>query len=692
MIRAGCISGFGGVMAFGLISSIGIGQKAQGAAFLAESPLGGLSTNANIVNEPNNTWSWNTDAPITYKFDQNFLNAFPDTRIHDQVRLALQTWQQAAVTANGTTSRTFSFFRDNGLQPFGDIRTIALHEIGHVLGFDHPDEAEGMGNNFRPDDSGVWRPASALEAPDGRGTGNEFEVELMHSSFEAGQYNHVLSNDELDAFRFAYDGRNNNSFSNLRFQEVEMGEDADITLGTFLGFGSSWALAPPDGQARVPTDRSQGGRIDTAQILFNQNSTSPMGFQTLALNWDVINSRSDTVKLEVQTTGTNNQEPLFRFDNTNTARAFTLAKNDTLGPDFKDDLLHRWEDPIGGVIPSGDVMHVGLEQDVWDWEVVAAQATAPDGRQHDVPLMTIHNWSQSVVREDRSGSSPDQGLVSRLNSEAVARGIQIIAPAGTAEVFDLWVAPAGGLNLGLDDLNRQTFNQFFDDGSLIRVTEFADITLGRSLLPPDPTDPPPPCDPLTVPFCPIDPIDPVDPTEGLFEDFIIILDGELSDLPEELREQGNFVFASLPAGVLDDELFVAISSFSGDSLVTSYALLNTAPVVTDPVVKKADFNQDGLISGLDINGFIVALTDPEQFTTATGLDPALVGDLNGDAVLSGLDISPFVDLLIGTGAAGIDASLKDQIRSLTVPEPTSAVAMGWGVAVFFGCSRRWYAA
>ena len=65
------------------------------------------------------------------------------------------------------------------------------------------------------------------------------------------------------------------------------------------------------------------------------------------------------------------------------------------------------------------------------------------------------------------------------------------------------------------------------------------------------------------------------------------------------------------------------------------------------VVILGDMNDDGLINGFDIDPFVLALADPDEYEAQYGIDPDVVGDINQDGVLNGFDIDPFVDLISG---------------------------------------------
>jgi len=79
-----------------------------------------------------------------------------------------------------------------------------------------------------------------------------------------------------------------------------------------------------------------------------------------------------------------------------------------------------------------------------------------------------------------------------------------------------------------------------------------------------------------------------------------------------------------------------------------------------------DMNGDGEVNNLDINPFVLALTDEEAFKNQFDADPATVGDINGDGQLNNLDINPFVELL------------TEGSTLQTVPEPASVAVLALG--------------
>jgi len=94
------------------------------------------------------------------------------------------------------------------------------------------------------------------------------------------------------------------------------------------------------------------------------------------------------------------------------------------------------------------------------------------------------------------------------------------------------------------------------------------------------------------------------------------------------------------------------------------------------VLGLGDMNADGQVNNLDINPFVLALTDAQAFEAQFGFDPATVGDINGDGRFNNLDINPFVELLTEGGS----------LRS--VPEPGSLALLGVGGLLLSGWRTR----
>jgi len=95
-------------------------------------------------------------------------------------------------------------------------------------------------------------------------------------------------------------------------------------------------------------------------------------------------------------------------------------------------------------------------------------------------------------------------------------------------------------------------------------------------------------------------------------------------------------------------------------------LADTSGVLTAVDLAMGDINGDGAVNNLDINPFVLGLSDREQFIDEFGYAPVAAGDANGDGEFDNLDINPFVELL--TTSASPRA----------VPEPASGTVVALG--------------
>ncbi|MEI6915407.1 MAG: hypothetical protein WCL39_09770, partial [Armatimonadota bacterium] len=277
---------------------------------------------SNIVANPSDMFTWD-QSTFTYKFTSSFDAKWPNPRIKQQIRLALQTWTQANYMPYGPT---YSYNRASGSQPFGDIRSVALHEVGHVIGMTHPDQGAAVSRNYRPTGS------TYFALPDSNN-------EVMRSWINPGDYNHILSLDELDAFRLMY-GRA------LNFTEVSASSPADITFQPYTAGAGNWANGGSSAVYRT-SNTCQGARSTTGGVSFNDSSGVPMGLKSKGINWDYKNlSGQPTSSIMIRTRGTNNMTPLFVYSN-NGPRQFNSYYTYSTAIIFlpleqKDDILHNW--------------------------------------------------------------------------------------------------------------------------------------------------------------------------------------------------------------------------------------------------------------------------------------------------------------------------------------------------------------
>jgi len=123
-----------------------------------------------------------------------------------------------------------------------------------------------------------------------------------------------------------------------------------------------------------------------------------------------------------------------------------------------------------------------------------------------------------------------------------------------------------------------------------------------------------------------------------------------------------FDFTGSLSGSFNEDL----ASLSGDLSWNTADLLSDGLLSINGGALIGDMNGDGQINNLDINPFVLGLTDEQAFEQQFGVDPAERGDINGDGQFNNLDINPFVSLL--TDGSSLQA----------VPEPASLALLGLG--------------
>lgn len=87
-------------------------------------------------------------------------------------------------------------------------------------------------------------------------------------------------------------------------------------------------------------------------------------------------------------------------------------------------------------------------------------------------------------------------------------------------------------------------------------------------------------------------------------------------------------------GILDIEFIIPGGGESSDQYPLRFPFV------------RGDMNVDGFLTGGDIDGFVLALTQPQTYQNQYGLLASLHGDCNQDGAVNGFDIESFVHLLV----------------------------------------------
>ena len=493
---------------------------------------------SDIVTNPSDHCWWGTPpnppGPIVvrYRFTADFDAAFPNTaahpdlnaRIKAQVARAFDTWERANVTPRLGAAN----YMRTGADTFGDIRSIALHEIGHVLGFHHPDFGDNNNRNFCPGGGGF------VSCPAAGG-------EVMGAFINPGNINHILSFDELDGFNFMYAGQT------FDFQQVGTTDTAEIDIDTRVAGAGNWALATLCGNQRVPMSPLQGRQTVSGRVQFNTASGDPVGFRTLGINWDYQCNSIETTEFRIRTRGTDNRDLFARYDGPAAGHPYTFQNyaNNTVG-NFKDDILHTWSNP-NTPIPVSALIHVGIELDVWDWTVVSAIALDAVGTPCTASLVSSHSWNNLF---NEGASLMAGGAEGELNKgpqqQITARGIMLrTSDAPINKLHRLAFADVTGLRLKLADLNRPTLDK------LIRAkrAEFIEQFQPQEI-------------------------------RGNGE-FLVVFEGNQEDVPRKLLESGQYLILPRPQ-YLEREIMVFVESSSDDSVTGTFALIGAPPIANTP--------------------------------------------------------------------------------------------------------------
>ncbi len=128
-----------------------------------------------------------------------------------------------------------------------------------------------------------------------------------------------------------------------------------------------------------------------------------------------------------------------------------------------------------------------------------------------------------------------------------------------------------------------------------------------------------------------------------------------------------------------DNASFSFAGFGSRSNTGEFSQFSIALEEADDEILLGDMNFDSAVNTADVAPFVQALTDPEGYQAAFGVDEATMiaaGDINQDGEFNTADVAPFVQLLVGGGDA------------TAVPEPGSLALLGIGGLMLLRRRRR----
>ena len=231
-------------------------HSAHGFALLGPTNAGTASLSGYFT-EFNKGFKW-TNSTISVSYDSSFINHFGASG-SNSFQNALNTWDNI-FTSQATGAQSLTGGSSNLFSPaaYGlgfDLESVSLHELGHVLGFHHPDQAGTR--NFNA--SGTSIASTGLE--------------MMNSTINSGESQRKLTQDDLNGFNHLYSS--DLSFSIVGGAQIGhfLGANIDVfaldfsTIPWLSGF--SGALAIGDAQIDRTNPLNGPGSILSADIFFN---------------------------------------------------------------------------------------------------------------------------------------------------------------------------------------------------------------------------------------------------------------------------------------------------------------------------------------------------------------------------------------------------------------------------------------
>ena len=119
---------------------------------------------------------------------------------------------------------------------------------------------------------------------------------------------------------------------------------------------------------------------------------------------------------------------------------------------------------------------------------------------------------------------------------------------------------------------------------------------------------------------------------------------------------------------------------TGPALYTSGVFVEAGAIGVNNIAKwgcvRGDLNCDGVVNAFDIEPFLLALFDPDEYSNQYPDCDINLADINGDGTVDAFDIEPFLDLLFEGGSAcdvcSGDANLDGSIDAFDI-EPFLAL-------------------
>jgi hypothetical protein len=531
-----------------VIAALALSSTASGF-----SPWGfGPHQTVDLFNEPNNFYSFD-GSEITWKFSDDFLAAFPNAQLQNQVRLAFGEWSIASSSLARRDSPRYHWVRSNGAREVYDLRSVVTHEIGHTLGSQHPDAAwfnDDVHKNYRYDDEG-----DLIAAPPLGG-------EIMNEGFQpgtlpdtkppkgiaTGDYWRTLSKDELLFLDYVYD-------RHITFTEVSGNTPAQITVTVFgLGGppgGDTLGVGGPDtSELRDPNDPTQGRRINTASVAVDASPSFPLGIDPATGSWHAQNQTGKgIVRLHIRAEGTSNPQPLLVLLGNDPFNFTDYAPSNAVGVFDFENRGHIFSHSPGNFVPNGGFFDVALQLDVWDWYVTAANAITTDDEIIPVGLITIlpfyqlgfSGFGQSAPAP---GESKNAILVEEGRQPTRARGLKLVNSDVPTTVNAIAFADVEDAKIQARKANLKTWNKLVRKGR-VHTLRLEPVTLGAG------------------------------------EEFYLLLEGDVRSLPPDVLRRGNYLVFDFP-GLLDRKLLAWARSSDGKFLVQSLGLINDDPITSKP--------------------------------------------------------------------------------------------------------------